>query len=394
VNLIEDPLKVVADLQPASLDRLAEEGYARRRAADLARLTADLAKPAKHGRRRVLAACGAGLAAAAVAAVTLTAPSAPGHGHPTGVGTNTGPGTAQVRLAAHTVLLASARLAAHAPAATGTYWYVRERDFEPTGPQKKLSRPAEPPYRASYAATQETWLGLPRPGEPLYRASYAATQETWFGPARTRTIVNEDLAFNFASPADKARWQAAGSPKLANPSGHSGYTGPVASDYNFGGYSCSIGAIQVSLAKARTLPTTATGLGALLRHQWDTLSAKQKAATIGLPNPSYTLYLFQVASALLTGPVTSGTKVAVYELLASQPGLTVAPNVTDPLGRVGTAVGDGAGNYLIIDPATAKVLAETTYPVHPGATIPATAAGTKAYEAMGWTSQLDTPASS
>jgi hypothetical protein len=375
VNQIEDPLKIVADLRPASLDRLAEEGYARRRAADLARLTADPArpaKPAKHGRRRVLAGSGAVLAAAAVAVVTLTAPSAPGPGpgHPTGRGA--GSGAAQVRLDAHTVLLASARVAAHAPAATGTYWYVKERDFESAWPRKKPSRPAELPYRASYAATQETW----------------------FGPTRIRTIVNEDLAFNFASPADKARWQAAGSPKLANPSGNFGSTGPATSNYDFGGYSYNIGAIKVSLAKARTLPTTAAALGAFLRTQWDNLSAKQKAATIGLPNPSYTLYLFQVAGALLTGPVTPGTRAAVYELLAGQPGLKAAANVTDPLGRVGTAVGDGDGNYLIIDPATAKVLAMTTYPVHPGSTIPATADGTEAYETMGWTNQLGIPAGS
>lgn len=45
-------------------------------------------------------------------------------------------------------------------------------------------------------------------------------------------MVNEDLMFNFASPADKARWQAAGSPKLSNPSG-SGYTGPVTGNYHF-----------------------------------------------------------------------------------------------------------------------------------------------------------------
>jgi hypothetical protein len=69
-------------------------------------------------------------------------------------------------------------------------------------------------------------------------------------------------------------------------------------------------------------------------------------------------------------------------------------SVTDPLGRVGTAVGDGDGNYLIIGPATAKVLAVTTYPVHPGSTIPATAVGTEAYETMGWTNQLGTPAGS
>ena len=55
--------------------------------------------------------------------------------------------------------------------------------------------------------------------------------------------MNEDLAFNFASPADKARWQAAGSPKLASPAGF-GYLGPVTSGYDFGGFSYRIGALR------------------------------------------------------------------------------------------------------------------------------------------------------
>jgi hypothetical protein len=101
-----------------------------------------------------------------------------------------------------------------------------------------------------------------------------------------------------------------------------------------------------------------------------------------------------VATALLTGPVTPGTRSAVYELLADQPGLPFAQHVTDPLGRVGAAIGDGEGDYLIIDPATAMVLDQTTYPVHQGRAIPATAGGTEAYEAMGWTNHLGSPAGS
>jgi hypothetical protein len=368
VNQTEDTLRVVADLRPVGLDRLADEGYARRRDADLARLTAGPVKPAWHQRRRLLTAASmAGLAAAAAVAVTLTGSPAPG------------PGTAPVTLDARTVLLASAHVAAHAPAATGTYWYVRERDFEPAWPQS-----AEPRLKKKTSAA----------AEPPYRAFFAETQETWFGQNRTRTIVNEELAYNFASPADKAKWQAAGSPGLSSAAGFSAHAGPVTSDYGFGGYSYRIGAVQVSLAGAKTLPATAAGLDALLRHQWDKLSAEQRVATVGFAKPSYAMYVFQVAGALLTGPATPRTRVAVYELLAGQPGLTVAASVTDPLGRTGTAIGDGTGDYLIINPGTAAVLAQTTYPVRAGHAVPAAAAGTEAYEAMGWSNRLGTPAGS
>ena len=196
--------------------------------------------------------------------------------------------------------------------------------------------------------------------------------------------------FSFATAADKARWQAAGEPKLASPAGF-GRTGPVTTNYDFGGYSYNIGAIKVSLASAGKLPTTPGKLDKLLRAAWNSLDSQQREATVGLPNPSYGQYLFQVAGALLTGPVAPATKAAVYELLAEQPGLTGAVKVTDPLGRAGTAIGDGSGDYLIIDPATADVLDLTTYPVHPGATVTAALGGTEAYLAMGWTRQIGVP---
>jgi hypothetical protein len=123
------------------------------------------------------------------------------------------------------------------------------------------------------------------------------------------------------------------------------------------------------------------------------MTVQQRAATVGVANPSYGQYLFQVAEALLTSPVTPGTRSAVFGLLAKQ-GLTVAANVTDPLGRTGTAVGDGFGDFLIINPSTAQVLDLTTYPVHPGATISGTLDGTEAYLSMGWTDRLATPAGS
>ena len=381
MNLREDSLKVVADLQSASLDRLAEEGYARRRAGDLARL---LSEPSGQSRRdrhlavvrvprgRVLAAAGAVLVTAAVAAAVILVPSAPRHSA-AGPGTPGKPGSPAAGLPA--ILLTAAHVAAGRPAATGTYWYVRERDFEPASTQ---------------FAGKHRPKGTPETKGPQFGASYAATQETWTGATRTRTIVDENLVFSFATAADKARWQAAGEPKLSSASGF-GPTGPLTTNYDFGGFSYNIGAIKVSLTSAGQLPTTPGKLDKLLRAAWNSLDSQQRAATVGLPNPSYGQYLFQVAGALLTGPVAPAAKAAVYELLAEQPGLTGAVQVTDPLGRAGTAIGDGSGDYLIIAPATAGVLDLTTYPVHPGATITAAFGGTEAYLAMGWTRQIGVP---
>ena len=77
MNRIDNPLKLVTDLKPAMLDRLAEEGYSRRRHDDLARAVAVGPVPAPaagshrpspgHGRRwRALA-----LSVAVTGAVTV-----------------------------------------------------------------------------------------------------------------------------------------------------------------------------------------------------------------------------------------------------------------------------------------------------------------------------------
>jgi hypothetical protein len=389
MNMMEDPMTVVSDLRPAGLDRLAEETYARRRGDDLARALnepADRRTPGGAPRARVLktralVAAGAGLAAAAVAAgVLIAAPTA--HGHPAvarvggagvGVGVGVGVGHAGRADSGRAILLTAAHAAAARPLATGAYWYVKERDFEPTAPRFKGG----------------IRLKGKSAGKDLgYGASFAATEESWTGASRTRTIVNENLVFSFATATGEKEWQAAGSPPLANPSGKFGHTGPVTGNDAFGGYSYNIGEIKISLATAAKLPTNPGKLDALLRKQWDKLSEQQRAATVGVAKPTYAQFLFQVSGALLTGPVTPGTRAAVYGLLAKQAGLEVATKVTDPLGRVGAAIGDGVGDFLIISPATAEVLDLTTYPVRPGATITGKLGGTEAYLSMGWTDKL------
>ena len=375
MKMIEDPQRVVADLRPASFDQQAEEGYRRRRSVDLARVLGQQGTVRPHTRRLavsrppVLLGAVAGLAAAAVAAAVVVALPSPHARQPAGAPAGNSPGSAD---GSQAILLTAAHTAASRPAATGTYWYVKERDFEPTAPSVKGPRPK----------------GKPAAKSPDYGAAFAATEETWTSATRTRTVVNEGLVFNFASAADKAKWQAAGSPPLASQGGTPGLTGPVTSNYAFGGYSTNIGAIKVSLATARKLPTTPGKLDAMLRHAWQSLTLAQQQATVGQPKPTYAEYVFQEAAALLTGPVTPGTRGAVYELLAKEPGLTTAIKVTDPLGRVGIAIGSDSENFLVISPVTAEVLDQTSYPVSPGATIPATGYGTEAYLSLSWTNQL------
>jgi hypothetical protein len=358
---------VLAGLRPAALDRLAEDGYTRNRHADLAMMAAErhLAPGARGGpvstrrRRWPVLAGGAVAAAAAAVAVTAALPAGPvaSPGRPAA-----GPGTSAAVPAAAVFLLASATAAARSSAATGTYWYVRERDYEPaianSGHLKK-------PRKVSFGAT------------------FAATEESWTGQHRARTIVDEDLVFTFASAAGKARWVAAGRPPLSTAAGFGASTA-VTSDYTMT-MRAGVGRYQLSVADFQRLPVTAGGLGKLLRKWW--ASEPDKAGAVGFKNPGYAQYLVQWADVLLTGPARPGTRAAIYSLLAKQPGLTLTPGVTDPLGRAGVAVGDGGGDYLIIQPGTATLLAYASYPVRANSVLPRSA-GLTVYEASEWARQL------
>jgi hypothetical protein len=307
-------------------------------------------------------------AAAAVAAAAVVLAGAPPASRPQTPPPGAVPGAHQ---SARSFLLASAVKAASAPATTGAFWYVKERDFEPT---------------TGVTKTRKLFL----PG-----ITYAETQETWTGQTRTRTIVDEDLRFSFASAADKAKWEAAGKPPLPAAGSQLGSTQPETSNYNFGyGQNLGVG-VHLTLAGFRRLPTTAAALGATLHRMWNSIPGQDKAGVLGLPHPDFYGYLFAWATSVLGGPATPGTRAAMYQLLAQQPGITIVRSVTDPLGRTGVAVADAEGyggrDYMVIDPQTAQLLAYTTYPVHPNSTIPTTGGGTEANVATGWTNQIGVP---
>jgi hypothetical protein len=375
MNRMEDPLKVMTDLRPGTLDRLIEDGYARRRDDDLARIAAQDPghappaqgpgrPPARRARpRRLLLAGGAAVTAAAAAAAVVLAGSppagrqqTPSHG-----------GAPGAQLSARSFLLASAVRAAGASPASGAYWYVRDREFFPSGSIVKTTK-------------------------MLFGVTAAATTETWTGPAGSRQITNEQVRFTFASAADKARWKAAGRPLLSTAGMPFGSTRPLVSNENASappetpGYWTGLGPVvgpRVGWAEFRGLPTTAAGLRRTLLGMWKgTPPDKTAGETFGE-------YLFQWADAVFLGPATPGTRAAMYRLLATQPGITIVRSVTDPLGRTGVGVADPSSGWtlaIVIDPRTAQELDYTINPVHANSTIGGR--GTTVYEAMGWASQL------
>lgn len=371
--MLDDPLKVVSRLEPPALNSLAEDGYQRNRHNDLTMMAAEGPSPATDGSHRARAAqrwllakprrslAAVGLTVAAAAAITVAALPA---GHPAPVGGHQ-PTASPSAATASGFLLTSAEVAARSPEAAGTYWYVKERHYGT--PAAKVGKSVGKSKKGSYQD---------------FGAMYASTEESWTGQRRARTIVNEDTVFTFASKADKARWESAGRPPLVSADAP-GATGPVTSDYTMT-FHWGVGSSQLTLAGVRKLPTTAAKLHQVFLRMWN--REPDKAGAVGLANPTFSQYLVAWAAQLLDGPARPGTKAALYRLLAEQPGINLVRGLTDPMGRTGVGIGDGAGDSLVIDPGSARLIDYVAHPVQPDSTIQGV--GVSEYIASGWTNQL------
>ena len=371
-----DEMKLVTDLEPATLTIMAEDGYARRRDHDLARIRTFAEAPARsapRGRRVTSLTAGLTAAAAAAAAVAVVLAQAPSPRSVTHHRTGTPAVAAPV--SARGFLLTSAVQAARTPAASGTYWYIRTRDYTTTTAAPK--EPAVPP-----GSTPAKKKILPKQPDD-FGARLAYSEDSWMGRDRARTITNEDVAITFATPAGEAAWKAAGSPPLMTAYGTSRQ--PVTSDYHMS-FHWGPGSAQFTWDDLRHL-RTAGQLDTALRRMWD--REPDKYGQFG--STSYSEYIFEWTAQLLTAPVQPAIRAAIYQLLAAQPGLIDVGTVVVPDGRSGTgvAMSGGAGDFLIIDPATAQAIAWGTGTLHHGETItPASVSGLEEYQTMGWTSQL------
>ncbi|GAA4570225.1 CU044_5270 family protein [Planotetraspora kaengkrachanensis] len=371
---------LVTRLRPAQLDDLADDAYGRRRSADLARAfeTPRTQLPTRRitlsQRRRPLFLI-AGTAVAGLAAAAIIVPGMVSGDTVSGDGRSTtpvaaAPSPSATRLDAHSVLLAAAATAAREPATTGRYWYTLERETS----------------RVDRIVTKPGSGKSPKVKMLPFTASVSTSQESWLARSpkdRSRTITGIDFKTAFDSPADEAKWKEMGAPPLTLHTG--GSTKPRVNNYDMA-LNFMIGQQQLSMAELAKLPTTKDGLEKELKRRYQADVNDPKYPLKG----SFLQYVWSTAQDLLAGPVTPGTRAALYRVLADQPGLTVAGKVTDPFGRPGIAIemtlkgnSERESFRLIVDPDTGRLLAyqaafgEGEKPLL-----------TMAYKSMGWTDSL------
>ena len=314
----------------------------------------DLARAESTRRRRLPAGftpvrLGIGLttAAATVAVVALGVPlltpdADPGASQPPAVGSPDQSTTSpEAPVTASQILLVAAAQQERAEATAGKYFRVRT----------VLSR--------EYPARKD---GL------NYTLEELSISETWTGKAGgTAWNGARKLGAHPATPADEAKWRAAGSPTSWNlgPTDSADQHDLIISSKPGKGRLTelkgdadryyALGELGVGQAEILALPTTPDALR-------DRLLKDKAARAAGADNTSYLVGM--TSELLLSTPATPKTRAAGLRLLAGLPGAVVKTNVTDLQGRTGTSITfdfprQGQTIQLIIDPKTGKLLSST-----------------------------------
>jgi hypothetical protein len=347
------PLKTLAD----HVDALSEDAYGRRRAADLGRVAATVRAPApvrRHRRRPVVT---------------------------SGGGKVVPPRT----LDARSVLLAGAELVEHERVAThGNYWYSQIRDVE---------RARQPRKKAPGGSAN----GAPRSGSYYpFHAYVSITWENWepYRQGGTSRMVDRDITTSFASPADKAAWQRAGSPSLTDMK-------PFAVDTRANEPYMEFGLKGTKMSDLAKLPTTPAGLVNLVRE--DRARRLQELGRFGARRQMlpYVEDVLSTGVGLINSPAPPQVRAAAYRMLAAQKGIRDIGAARDGLGRHGVAlavrVDEATGRrkveeHVIIDPGSARILAREYYPVGADGTVAGELDHSIIMVTHGWTDRIDVPA--
>lgn len=379
-----DPMTLLA----AQVGDLAEDGYRRRRDADLTRITGSVREPVRtrrrpSRRRPFFLLAGMGVAAAAVVAGLLAVPS--GTSRHEAVRNRPAP-----PLDARSFLLASADISAKAPmVARGSYWYSQIRTVE-------LARQPDERLGAGHGSSAN---GGPRSGPYFpFHAYVSVTWENWdpYQQGRQSRTVDRDIKADFATPADKAAWQRAGSPSLTDMK-------PFTADSRYNEPYLELGPKGTKMADLTKLPDTPAGLEKLVRADRRRRLGQLNRVGAGHQELPYLEDVYGAALGIITAPTTPKVRAAAYRMLAGQHGIRSLGNVRDGLGRPGVALalrlhqstrnGTITGEeHLIIDPASTNVLAKEFHPIGKDGKAASEPSESTLMISDGWTDRIGTPA--
>ncbi len=181
---------------------------------------------------------------------------------------------------------------------------------------------------------------------------YTTTErwETWQsrdGSGRERMTPSAPV--EFPTSADRSAWGAAGSPSLAD--------SPADARLHRTDRPFTFGSDTLTYTELERLPTEPHALASALTRMVERQRSEIPAAFDTDQARAYVLFtLIRDSFETPTSPALRG---ALYDLMATAPGLQLAGKMTDNAGRTGTAVAVVLGDarfVLILDPATGTLL--------------------------------------
>jgi hypothetical protein len=212
-----------------------------------------------------------------------------------------------------------------------------------------------PPVPGQFVYTQEIDLGAAtwptHPGNNVmgpdtYTVLQPITRQTWIGPDGSGRIAESAQGpQTFLSPADKAKWLAAGSP--AHPESLINQTfGPLGLPYfNLSALPTDPADLAALFSEGRV---GSQGLITNTSGKYFPPSVNEEIGYIGsLLDPSDETY------------ASPALRAALYQVAAGLPGIQLLGTVTDSIGRSGTGISysnQGRQTVLIFDPTTSALL--------------------------------------
>jgi hypothetical protein len=184
--------------------------------------------------------------------------------------------------------------------------------------------------------------------------------QSWESPTANGEAVKSDGVTSPARPSDEAAWEVAGRPALAGPTSRTSHDQQPESTDELDG---------LDLA---TLSSDPRQLAQQLEKAVD-----EQAAVGPAREPTTVL---SVAEALLDAwQLQPSVRSAVFQILSTQPGVTVQIGARNHAGQAGTGISameDGIRFQIIVDPTTSEEIGYSSVIVDPAkAGYPASAAG-------------------
>lgn len=205
--------------------------------------------------------------------------------------------------------------------------------------------PAEVPAAGSWLRVRERERRLVQNLADGWRLTATVERTTWIArDGRTRVRESAPRAVRFLTPRDRERWIAAGRPPLVQPR-----RPPVAGS----GPGFTVGQERLSYRQLLALPTAGAALHERLRRAAGSLGDSPEAETFVI-----------IGDLLRSAPLSSRLRAALYRAASRIPGVRLARDARDPLGRraVGVELSTGAQSFMLIfDPRTAEYLGDRTY---------------------------------